>query len=101
MRVLASLLLLGACVGAPPVAARASATDGWRRVEVLFEPPLAAPGELTVLHESGHEVRCRTGLAGVELLLPPGPAVLKLQADGGVWELPLTVGESALVAWRR
>ncbi|MCB9884811.1 MAG: hypothetical protein H6838_04925 [Planctomycetes bacterium] len=53
------------------------------------------------MHESGHEQHRRTGVAGVELLLPPGPAVLRLQADGETFELPVSIGAAATIEWRR
>ncbi len=97
-------LCLVAC-GTVPDPAPASSVGGerrgWHRLELVFVPPLAAPGELQVLHESGHEQRQRTGVTGVGLLLPEGPALLRLSADGATFELPISIGAAATIEWRR
>lgn len=61
-------------------------------LRVDFDPPLSVPGVLFVEHECGLRLRAATGYAGVDLRLPPGPASLRLQADGREWVVPVVVG---------
>jgi hypothetical protein len=96
-----ALLLLGlaACAGAPPATGPA-APAARVRVCLVFEPPLAEPGLLLVAHEAGPLERVATLRTGVDVWLPPGPASLRLTADGMVWERPLVVGATAAeVVW--
>ncbi len=95
MREVAILLLLAACaVEAPP----AVATRLPLRIE--FAPPLAAPALLRWEHECGDVGEIRSGCAGVELTLPPGPVVFELVVAGRRHELVVRVAAALpFVVW--
>lgn len=61
-------------------------------LRVDFAPPLTEPGVLFVEHECGLRLRAATGYSGVDLQLPPGPASVRLQAQGREWVVPVVVG---------
>lgn len=86
-------LLLAACAAAPSEPPRPSppppARDGYVQVWLAFEPPLAAPGTLTLLHESGFMCQVTTGTSGVALHVPRGPASLRLVIGDVVFERPI------------
>ena len=89
------VIVLAACApmprrAEPPRAENAVAATVSLRVD--FEPPLAEPGLLFVEHECGLRLRVATGRSGVDLELPPGPASLRLTADGREWAVPVVVG---------
>ncbi len=96
--------LLAACAAAPAgggaVDAREVVTHRVR-VRITFEPPLVEPGWLVVEHESGVRERLPTSRSGVEVMLPPGPASLRLEVGGRVWERPVVAAEKgAEIVWR-
>ena len=70
-------------------------------VTLLFDPPLDTDGEVVAVHESGVVVATRAWPSGVELLLPPGPATVRLVGVGGGGELVVHVAMGmAPVVWR-
>jgi len=95
VREVAGLLLLAACaVDAPPaVASRLP-------LRLEFAPPLAAPAVLRWAHECGDVGEIRSGCAGVELTLPPGPVAFELVVAGVRHELVVRVAASLpVVVW--
>ncbi|MEO6595368.1 MAG: hypothetical protein ABIP94_11505 [Planctomycetota bacterium] len=95
------LFAAGACVArsdqtgsesplATPAAPAASAPH-LQAVRITFEPPLDQPGWLLVEHESGAQDKVPTSRTGVEVLLPKGPASLRLEVGGQVWQRPVLV----------
>jgi len=97
-RLVMVLVGLAACAAAP-TAVGVGAHEGRVLVRLAFEPPLADPGLLTVDHESGAREQVHTARSGVDLWLPPGPASLRLESGGKVWERPLVVGADREVVW--
>jgi hypothetical protein len=102
------LATLGACVpmtarvGSPrEVPAPADQFEGTVPLRVDFEPPLAEPGVLFVEHECGLRLQVVTGRSGVDLQLPPGPASLRLEAEGQEWAMPTVVGVAREVVMSR
>ena len=85
------VLLLGACAGAPPVAAVPGSLRERIVVQFEFEPPLREPTLLHYAHECGEQGEVRTGCSGVELRLLPGPVALAMVVDGRRRELAVTV----------
>ena len=69
-------------------------------IDVQFEPPLLGEGRLLVRHEAGPSATLATACTGVRLALPPGPAFLRLEAAGRVFERTLVVDpRCAEVIW--
>lgn len=97
------VLTAAACAGAPhrdvdgngarPRGVAASSSHV--TVEIVFEPALPEAGELRALHEDGSRVTVATGRTGVDIELPPGPAVLLLRVGDSERQRILTVRESS------
>jgi hypothetical protein len=81
---------LGACSAAPGPATLVPEVPRVA-VRIDFEPALAVPGELHVVHECGERQVVTTGCAGLDLSLPEGPAAFTLLTAGAQHELALRV----------
>lgn len=105
---IAAALAAAACHAGPsaasaPTAEPASGSSALVAVAIEFEPPLPAPGALVVVHESGLVVSAAARPSGAELLLPPGPATLRLDCGGALHELAIRVAAgmpTVVWAWR-
>jgi len=58
---------------------------------ITFEPPLAAPGMLSVSHESGWTFQAVAPPSGMDLHIPEGPASLHLRAGDQQYERTIKV----------
>ena len=97
----AAVVLLAAAAGCAGPREPAPAAAVHPAATVWFEPPLPAPGTLTVVHESGFRWRGAASATGVTFSAPDGPCTLTLRSQGRtserIWKLQ--AGSRELV-WR-
>ena len=100
---MALLVAAGAgCVGVPDErdqgtapASGAALPAGTRPFTIWFEPPRSGPGEVLVVHESGHRYRGPAGATGATVPLPDGPCAVTLTVGDAAHDLALNVRPGA------